>query len=113
MIYKTFLITKNGVIFCNCIILLLRQEHEVQGCKQHQPFRSNNGRNFQQRSALEMPKISVAAQPSTPVFFSRVSKLSNVQSPKLKKGATSGASTRSSLPSSKIICHHAKAWGMS
>ena len=58
-----------------------------------------------------MPKISVAPQPSTPAFSSRVSKLSNVQPPQLKKSATTGASTSSSPPSSKIICDRCKGTG--
>jgi hypothetical protein len=33
------------------------------------------------------PKLPVAPQPSTPLFSSGVSKLSNVQFPQLKKGA--------------------------
>ena len=88
--------------------LAIKVEREVQGRKQHQTFRFNNGRNFQQRSEPETLKISIAPQSSTPVFSSEVSKLSNVQPPQLKKGATSGASTSSSSPSAKIICHRCK-----
>jgi hypothetical protein len=84
--------------------LAIKAEREVQDLKQHQPFRSNNGRNFQQRSEPETPKIPVASQPSTPLFSSGVSKLSNVQ----KKGATPGAFTSSSSSSSKIIRHRCK-----
>jgi hypothetical protein len=87
--------------------LAIKAEREVQGRKQHQHFRSNNGRNFQQRSEPETPKLHVASQPSTPPFSSGVSKLSNVQ----KKGATPGASTSSSSSNSKIICHRCKGMG--
>jgi hypothetical protein len=58
--------------------LAIKAEREVQGHKQHQPFRFNNGRNFQQRLEPETPKIPVASQPSTPPFSFGVSKLSNV-----------------------------------
>jgi len=85
--------------------LAIKAEREVQGRKQHQSFSSNTERNFQQRSKLETPKISIAPQPSTPAFSARVSKLSNVQPPQVKKGATLGVFTSSFLPSSKIICH--------
>ena len=91
--------------------LAIKAEREVQGRKQHQPFRSNNGRNFQQRSEPETTKLPVAPQPSTPPFSSGVSKLSNVQFPQLKKGGTPGASTSSSSSSSKIICHRCKGMG--
>ena len=40
--------------------LAIKAEHEVQGRKQQQPFRFNNGMNFQQCSESETPKISVA-----------------------------------------------------
>ena len=79
--------------------LAIKAEREVQGRKQHQTFRSNNGRSFQQRSEPET---------LTPVFSSGVSKLSNVQPTQLKKGVTPGASTSSSSPSAKIICHRCK-----
>jgi len=65
--------------------LAIKAERGVQGRKQHQSFSSNNGRNFQQRSEPETPKISVAPQPSTPAFSSGLSKMSNVQPPHLKK----------------------------
>jgi len=84
--------------------LAIMAEREVQGRRQHQTFRSNNGRNFQQRSEPETLTL-------TPTFSSRVSKLSNVQPPQLKKGATLGASTSSSSRSAKIVCHRCKGTG--
>jgi len=48
----------------------IKAEREVQGHKQHQTFRPNNGRKFQQRFELET---------LTPAFSSGVSKLSNLQ----------------------------------
>ena len=50
--------------------LAIKAEREVHGRKQHQSFKSNNGRIFQQRSKPETLKIYVAPQPSTPVFSS-------------------------------------------
>jgi len=82
--------------------LTIKAEHEVQGRKEHQTFRSNNGTNFQQRSEPET---------LTPAFSSGVSKLSNMQPPHLKKGANLGASTSSSSPIVKIICHRCKGMG--
>ena len=111
MIYRTYLITKNDSNFSQLYHLAIKAEREVQGRKQHQPFRSHNGRNFQQRSEPKTTKLPVARHPSTPPFSSGVSKLSNVQFPQLKKGATSGASTSSSSSSSKIICHRCKGMG--
>ena len=40
--------------------LAIKTEREVQGRKQRHSFRSNNRRNFQQRSESEKSKISVA-----------------------------------------------------
>jgi len=51
------------------------------------------------------------SEPETHAFSSGVRKLSNVQPPHLKKGATLGASTSSSSPSAKIICHRCKGMG--
>ena len=89
-------------IFSQLYHIAIKVEREVQGRKPHHTFRSNNGRNFQQRSELET---------LTPVFSFGVSKLSNVQPPQLKKGATLGASTSSSSSSAKIICHRCKGMG--
>ena len=38
--------------------LAIKVEREVQECKQHHTFRSNNGRKFQQRSEPETPVFS-------------------------------------------------------
>lgn len=102
---------KDWARFSQLYHLALKAEREVQGRRQHQSFRSNTGRQFQQRSEPEKPKVPVAkppATPPTPAPSSEVSTLSNVQSQQPKKGVSPGASSSSST---NIVCHRCKGMG--
>jgi len=106
MISRKFLIAKNGVFFSQLYHLAIKAEREVQGRKQHQTFRSNNGRNFEQSFETEMPTL-------TPVFSSGVSKLSNVQPPQLRKVPLQVLPLVPLRPALKSFAIDAKAWDMS